>query len=118
MFQSCKFLPAKYMGSVEHATEGTDITLASTKAFYVMMAGAFQNTVTGTIDASTGFVSPNFVPGASGADPVDGTKTNIAYVGANFATYHKFTYVGAYVSSSTTRMTTFRGRGGMGSAAT
>jgi hypothetical protein len=29
------------MGSVEHATEGTDITLASTKAFYVMMAGAF-----------------------------------------------------------------------------
>lgn len=88
-----------------------------------MMAGAFQNTrehraVTDAAgattytapadDDTTGFVSPNFVG--------DGSSST-AYGGANYATYHKFTYTAAYAGSSTTRMTTFRGRGGMGSSA-
>lgn len=89
-----------------------NIALSGSNAFYVMMAGAFQNTAATTpADGdATGFVSPNFVA-------VGGTS-DTAYEGADYATYHKFIYSAAYAGSSTTRMTTFRGRGGMGSTAT
>lgn len=89
-----------------------NVALSGSNAFYVMMAGAFQNTAdSAPADGDdTGFVSPNFV--------ATGGASDTAYESADHVTYHKFHYEAAYAGSSTTRMTTFRGRGGMGSSAT
>lgn len=40
-----------------------------------------------------------------------------SYAGADFATFHKFRYLAVYKRADTKWMTTFRGRGGVGSSA-
>jgi hypothetical protein len=70
-----------------------------------MFAGALMNTV-GT-PLTNGYVSPSLAVGAGATLPYDKV---------DYATYHKFTYTDAYLKSGVTWMTTFRGRGGMGSA--
>jgi len=69
-----------------------------------MFAGALLNTAASP-DIDTGYKSPSFVIASN------------AYTLADYATYHKFTYTAAYAGSGVTWMTTFRGRGGMGSSA-
>jgi hypothetical protein len=69
-----------------------------------MFAGALLNTVTSP-SSSTGYKSPSFVHASN------------VYTLADYATYHTFTYTAAYARSGVTWMTTFRGRGGMGSSA-
>lgn len=81
---------------------GTANDITGATHVYVMFAGALMNTV-GT-PATNGYMSPSFVH-----------DTNV-YTKANLATYHKFTYTAAYLKSGVTWMTTFRGRGGIGSA--
>jgi len=69
-----------------------------------MFAGALFNTETTPL-IGTGYKAGNFL------------ATTNAYVDADYATYHKFSYTAAYARSGVTWMTTFRGRGGQGSSA-
>jgi hypothetical protein len=55
--------------------------------------------------AAVGFISANFV------------FNTPSYLGADFATFHKFRYLAVYKRADTKWMTTFRGRGGVGSSA-
>ena len=58
----------------------------------------------------------------SGATKVGFTSANFVYASskytmADFATFHKFRYLAVYKRADTKWMTTFRGRGGVGSSA-
>jgi hypothetical protein len=83
---------------------GGSTAFTGTGEFYVMFAGALMNTAA-TPSSSTGYVSPSFA------------VSSAAYTLADWATYHTFTYTAAYARSAVTWMTTFRGRGGMGTSA-
>jgi hypothetical protein len=83
---------------------GGTTAFTGTGEFYVMFAGALMNTAP-TPSSTTGYVSPSFA------------ATTHVYTLADYATYHTFTYTAAYARSAVTWMTTFRGRGGMGTSA-
>jgi hypothetical protein len=70
-----------------------------------MFSGALHGTV--NTDANKGFISANFVFDSA----------NKAYEKMNFATFYKFEYTAAYKRNDDKWMTTFRGRGGVGSSA-
>jgi uncharacterized membrane protein len=83
---------------------GGNTAFTGTGEFYVMFAGALMNTAA-TPSATTGYKSTSFLIAGN------------AYTLADYATYHTFTYTAAYARSAVTWMTTFRGRGGMGTSA-
>jgi hypothetical protein len=75
-----------------------------------MFSGALLEASGSAVDISTGvtavgFTSANFV------------YANNKYTMADFATFHKFRYLAVYKRADTKWMTTFRGRGGVGSSA-
>jgi len=102
LFTSCAIdktvYPAKF---------GLDDSKWSTGPFYVMFSGALHGTVdtTGTgASGDKGYISANFV-------------FTTEYANMNFATFYKFEYTAAYKRNDDKWMTTFRGRGGVGSSA-
>jgi len=65
------------------AAKGTATAIDTTGDFYVMFSGALVS-VNAVPDITTGFVSAHF------------TADSHNYLGANYATYHRFTYEAAY----------------------